>query len=131
MTHRIPAPKSLVLAMASVAFIQGHLDFALVVLMNFFFILRPVEGIRATRANLVLPSDNCSTVPIAYMTIPLAKSRWKGPKTQHASMRDTAIIALLEKGFAKRNSLNAFMLVQQLHFAKLGIPSFALSGSRI
>ena len=99
--HRKPIPRSLVLAIACIAFMRGHIEFALIVLMNFFFLLRPCEGINAVRSSLVLPSDTCSDTLVAYLNIPMPKSRWKGPKTQHASTDDPTLIMLLERKFGK------------------------------
>ena len=48
----------------------------------------------------MLPSDVLSDFPIAYLSIPLPKSRWRGSREQHASTRDADFIALLEKRFA-------------------------------
>ena len=70
----------------------------------FHFILRPSEAILAIRENLVLPSDNCSATSIAYLTIPIAKSRWRGPRTQHASTRNPDFIRLLERRYSTLKS---------------------------
>ena len=98
--HREPAPLSFVLAMASIAFLRGHLDFGMITLLMFHFILRPCEAIRAVRNWLVLPSDTLSSGSVAYLRIPLAKSRWRGARTQHASCRDSPFIAMLELRYA-------------------------------
>ena len=49
---------------------------------------------------LVLPSDTFSAGSVAYLRIPLAKSRWRGPRTQHASCRDIPFIKMLEHRYA-------------------------------
>ena len=98
--HREPAPPSLVFALASVAFLRGYTDFGLITLMMFFFILRPCEALRATRDDLVLPSDTLSDSAVAYLKIPSSKSRWRGPRTQHASTRYPVLIGLLETRYA-------------------------------
>ena len=86
--------------MASISFLRGYYDFGIMILVLFYFILRPCEGIKAVRANLRLPSDVLSSTSIAYIVIPNAKTRWRGPRAQHASCRDADLIQLLERRYA-------------------------------
>ena len=62
----------------------------------FHLILRPCEAIQAIRENLVLPSETLSEARVVYLNISGPKSRWCGPRIQHASSRDPTLIRLLE-----------------------------------
>ena len=98
--HREPIPLVVVLAVSALAFIREYSDFGLVTLMMFYLILRPCEALRATRDDLVLPSDTLTEVGIVYLKIPAPKTRWSGPRTQHASSRNPLLISQLETRYS-------------------------------
>ena len=89
-----------VLAISALAFVRAYVDFGIITLMMFHMILRPCEALRAVRDDLVLPSDTLSDAGVVYLRITSPKTRWSGPRTQHASSRNPVLIALLETRYA-------------------------------
>ena len=98
--HREPMPIVVVLAVSALTFVRAYSDFGVITLMMSHMILRPCEGLQAVRDDLILPSDTLSEAGVVYLRIPAPKSRWSGPRTQHASSRDLVLIALLETRYA-------------------------------
>ena len=103
LVHRLPFPWPVCKAMAALALGWKWFRFALVLLMAFRGILRVGEVLRATRADLVLPSDLLSEkLDRLYLRVREPKSKRRGGgKEQHATVLDLELVIACEKAFRK------------------------------
>ena len=103
LVHRLPFPWPVCKAMAALALGWKWFRFALVLLIAFWGILRVGEVLRATRADLVLPSDLLSDkLARLYLRVREPKSKRRGGgKEQHATVQDLELVTACEKAFRK------------------------------
>ncbi|CAE7824130.1 UVR8 [Symbiodinium sp. CCMP2592] len=101
LVHRAPIPEQLCDAMASLALAWGWPRFALILLIAYRGILRLGEVARASRSDLVLPSDLLSdTVSRLFFRVRQPKTGKRGGgRQQHASVRDEAVVRACESLF--------------------------------
>ncbi len=100
--HRVPIPFVLVRAILSVGLLWRWTCFSCIVAMAFFGIARPGEPLKATREDLVLPSDRLDgQSSLAFLRIRNPKTRKRGKGVvQHLSIEEPGVVKLLEKTYS-------------------------------
>lgn len=103
--HRKPLHVVLYRALVVMGILRGWLRWSATIVLGFEGIARISEVLRATRGDLVLPSDQFSSVLCAAflkVTNPKTKRRGKG-RIQHLKLQDPQSVAFLEKVFGPLN----------------------------
>ena len=121
-SHRVPLPRPLCLAMAATALLWGWPRWAGTLLLAFFSVARIGEVLRpeATRHTLQLPSDGLWGATHAFLRIDKPKTRYRGgAKVQHASVTDPEVIRLLESIFGSDSKSTKLYPWSAPHFRKL------------
>ena len=93
--HRPPLPEPLLESMAALALLWDWPVFAASILLCFYGICRIGEIMVAERSDLLTPQDLLSSAQVAYLRIRKPKSRGRGPKVQHATVRNEAIVSFI------------------------------------
>ena len=111
-THRTPLPYALYKALVSLALTWKWFRVAGIIVLTFECICRPGEVLRATREDLLLPSDLLAEDPSrVFLRIRSPKARFRGlGLVQHASMSSRPLAEFLERifgGLQKQDSLFA------------------------
>jgi hypothetical protein len=100
LSHRAPLPEPLCRAMCAIGFARGWERWAGCLLLAFEGILRIGEVLRATRSDLVLPSDLASSLNSAFLRVRKPKTAFRGgARTQHARVRGASVVSVLSKVF--------------------------------
>ena len=103
LTHRLPLPWKLCRAMASLSLAWKWPRFGLTLLIAFLGILRIGEVLKATRRDLVLPSDLLSeTSDKMFLKVRDPKSKRRGGgRVQHATIVDKDLVLACERLFGR------------------------------
>jgi hypothetical protein len=100
--HRPPVPEPLMRAMGAVALGWGWSRWCGALMLAFAGACRPGEVLRATRGELVLPSDVLSTSQVAFLKIGSPKTRHRGGgRVQHVKIEDPVVVSFVAKVFGK------------------------------
>ena len=133
LVHRPPFPWPVCKAMAALALAWKWIRFALVLLIAFHGILRIGEVLRATRGDLVLPSDLLSDkTDRMYLRVREPKSKRRGGgKGQRATVQDSDLVSACDKAFGSLPSESSLFPVSSHTFRRrwdevlkvLGVPA--------
>eukprot|EP00971_Amphidinium_carterae_P339549 6477411-Amphidinium_carterae.1 len=96
---RAPMPLSVLLAMATAAWVSGWQRTACLLLLSFDALLRPGEAASGLRSHLVLPGDLAGQPDSALFTIPDSKTASRTVQIQSVIIFDRLLIALLQLVF--------------------------------
>ena len=95
--HRPPLPEPLARAMATLAIAWGWRLWAAALLCGFFSACRIGEILKATRADILTPSDLLSSQPLLFLKVRSPKTRRRGARVQYATVEEPSVICFLEK----------------------------------
>ncbi|CAE7767227.1 Rraga [Symbiodinium sp. CCMP2592] len=99
--HRAPLPEVILRAMVCLALLWKWERVAGILLISFWGISRPGEALRSLRSDMLLPSDLClGDKAVCYLKIRSPKTgRRTKARVQHISVRNAAVLPLLERVF--------------------------------
>ena len=99
--HHPAMPKTLILAMASLALLWGWVHEASIFLIAWCGVLRIGEVVAARRRDLILPSDGVPGRAFALLQVPLPKTRGVAAKHQAARIDPSDVVKLISGVFGR------------------------------
>ena len=98
-SNHVLCPPALLLAVVSLALVWRWIDAAVFLLLFWAGMLRPIEGMRLVRGDVLLPSEMFSAERAVFLRIGSPKMKRLRARKEHVKITDLDIVVLLEHLF--------------------------------